>query len=176
MEYTIDVCVCVLCVWVVSPFARSRVLAIDIFHHRWTGSGMKWLCLYCFIAERRRVAGMSNNICNKTNMQTCRLIQVCGGCFHVFWAATASDYSLTVVLSIWQFTNSVHLAHLSAVKSSWMRKIASICVHEPSHWQLQKKKVAPNELTCHRNETDLHLVFVSVFFFQRGSKEVTGDI
>lgn len=139
MEYTIDVCVCVLCVWVVSPFARSRVLAIDIFHHRWTGSGMKWLCLYCFIAERRRVAGMSNNICNKTNMQTCRLIQVCGGCFHVFWAATASDYSLTVVLSIWQFTNSVHLAHLSAVKSSWMRKIASICVHEPSHWQLQKK-------------------------------------
>lgn len=89
-------CVCVLCVWVVSPFARSRVLAIDIFHHRWTGSGMKWLCLYCFIAERRRVAGMSNNICNKTNMQTCRLIQVCGGCFHVFWAATASVKYLTV--------------------------------------------------------------------------------
>lgn len=157
-------CVCVLCVWVVSPFARSRVLAIDIFHHRWTGSGMKWLCLYCFIAERRRVAGMSNNICNKTNMQTCRLIQVCGGCFHVFWAATASDYSLTVVLSIWQFTNSVHLAHLSAVKSSWMRKIASICVHEPSHWQLQKKKWhQTNWLAIAMKQTCTSFLFL--FFF-----------
>lgn len=163
MEYTIDVCVCVLCVWVVSPFARSRVLAIDIFHHRWTGSGMKWLCLYCFIAERRRVAGMSNNICNKTNMQTCRLIQVCGGCFHVFWAATASVKYLTVykLCALGPFDRGEEFmdAENCFDLCSWTKPLAAT-----------KKKVAPNELTCHRNETDLHLVFVSVFFFMFGRK------